>query len=91
MVSLPLPSVISIVADTFGFHISLLFAVNSSYLSQPMIFVFCASSSPLQHTVGGQENGARERCLGWRVLWGQEQGGVFLNQDRLAQCLMGGV
>lgn len=77
MVSFPLPSVVSIVAVTVWFHISLLFAINSSDLSQPIIFAFCAYSFPLYHSAGGGENAAGELCLVWRVLWGQELGSTI--------------
>lgn len=42
-----------------------------------MMIVFCASRSPLQHAAGGGENGARECCLVWRVLWGQDLGSTI--------------
>lgn len=58
--------------------VSFLIAVFSKlFLSQPMIFAFRASNSPL-HPVQGSE-----RCMVWRVSVGiLSCGAPFLNHDR---------
>lgn len=52
--------IITIVAISVWFFISLLFP-SKLFISQPMIFTFCASSSPLQSVTGeGQGEGRSE-------------------------------
>lgn len=83
-------TVISIVGIVFC-----LVAVSSKlFLSQPMVFIFCASNSPLQRRMEaqncgwevGEEEGVINKHMVWRVLVGALNWGMpFLDHDILTQ------